>query len=331
MATTPSDPNHKPKLSLSLVINTHQSESTLARAIRSVPAAGEVVVMDMASEDKTVEVARALGARVYRHRPLGFVEPARAAAVARARQPWVLILDADEELSPALARRLPELISAKNQVEAYYLPRRNLVFGTALRAGGWWPDYQLRLFRVGQVEWSDRLHQPPTVHGRSLHLAVKEDEAIIHHHYDSLDAYLTRLYRYTQIEAEQRQASLSTQSNTQSTTSSATPVAGAFLAHFLAEFNRRYFAQAGWQDGTRGEALALLQSFYQLLTELRIWEADGFPELNLNVNLSVDKAEKGSAFRQALHELHYWYSSQRLAQAKGWRRLAWRLRRRFRL
>ncbi|MCX6704644.1 MAG: glycosyltransferase family 2 protein, partial [Candidatus Woesebacteria bacterium] len=96
---------------ISVVINTLNEEKNLPRAIASVKGlANEVVVCDMESGDKTVEVARSLGAKVFAHEKTGYVEPARNFAVSKASNPWVLVLDADEEVPDKLALKISQIL-----------------------------------------------------------------------------------------------------------------------------------------------------------------------------------------------------------------------------
>src|SRR5262245_29586580 len=92
---------------ISVVINTRNEEKNLPHALRSVrPWVDEIIVVDMCSEDRTVEIARSFGAKTFPHEPLGYCEPARAFALGQATQPWVLILDADEMVPAPLSRAL---------------------------------------------------------------------------------------------------------------------------------------------------------------------------------------------------------------------------------
>src|SRR5450759_4249900 len=100
-------------VSISVVINTLNEEANIAYALRSVRTwVDEIVVVDMHSDDRTREVAETYGARVYLHDRVGYVEPARRFALAKATGDWILILDADELIPPRLARRLSDIAAA---------------------------------------------------------------------------------------------------------------------------------------------------------------------------------------------------------------------------
>src|SRR5688572_12024024 len=95
---------------ISVVINTFNEEKNIERAIKSVAWADEILVCDMHSDDNTAIIARKLGATVFLHKRVGFVEPARNFAISKASNDWILILDADEEIPGSLSDKFKEII-----------------------------------------------------------------------------------------------------------------------------------------------------------------------------------------------------------------------------
>ncbi len=159
---------------LSAVINTLNEEKNLPRAIASVKGlVDEIVVVDMKSDDETVGVAKKLGAKVYEHPRANYVEPARNFALGKANGEWVLILDADEEISEFLAKKIKEII-AKPRADYFRLPRKNIVFGKWLKYSRWWPDYNIRLFKKGKVLWTEVIHSVPLTTGRGLDTSYRQ-------------------------------------------------------------------------------------------------------------------------------------------------------------
>src|SRR3989344_9344781 len=113
---------------ISVVINTWNEEKNLPRSIASIKdLASEIIVVDMESTDKTKEVAKKLGAKVFDHKYVGYVEPARNSALEYAKGPWILILDADEEIPDKLAKQLQK-IAKEEKYDFYRLPRKNIIF-----------------------------------------------------------------------------------------------------------------------------------------------------------------------------------------------------------
>jgi glycosyltransferase involved in cell wall biosynthesis len=145
---------------LSLVVITRNAELHLSRCLRSVPFADEVLVLDSGSEDQTVEIARQLGARVLVEEWRGF-GPQKRRATELAKNDWVLSLDADEALSPEAQSELRALLQGSEPSFAVAMfPRLSFHMGRWIRHGGWYPDWQTRLYNRRQANWSnDVLHE----------------------------------------------------------------------------------------------------------------------------------------------------------------------------
>lgn len=250
---------------ITVVINTLDEEANLPRALASVKAlADEIVVVDMESRDGTVKIAKEAGSKVYMHKPMGYVEPTRNFAISKAKGEWVLILDADEELTENLRNRIKEIVNSQESADYYRIARKNVIFGKWMEHTGWWPDYNIRLFKRGKVVWNEIIHSVPTTIGRGQDLPAEEGLAIIHYNYANLTEYLERMDRYTSIEFQTLQKN---------------------KYHFVwkdlitkptKEFIDRYFAGEGYKDGAHGLALSMLQAFSQLTLYLKVWQAEKF-------------------------------------------------------
>jgi glycosyltransferase involved in cell wall biosynthesis len=145
---------------LSLLVITRNAEPHIARCLKSVPFAADIVVLDSGSEDRTIEIAKSLGARVFEEEWRGF-GPQKRRATELANSDWVLSLDADEALSDAAQIEVQALLAkpAAN-VEAYTFPRLSFHLGKWIRHGGWYPDWQTRLYNRTSANWSaDPLHE----------------------------------------------------------------------------------------------------------------------------------------------------------------------------
>lgn len=147
------------KLPLSLVVITLNEERNIERCLRSVPFAADVVVVDSGSQDRTREIASSLGARVLRREWQGF-GPQKKYATEQASQDWILSLDADEALSPELVREIQTRFASLNPEVGYEIPRKSWHLGRWIRHGGWYPDYQLRLYNRKFSQWPDaQIHE----------------------------------------------------------------------------------------------------------------------------------------------------------------------------
>lgn len=295
---------------ISVVINTLNEEKNLPLSIASVKGfADEIVVIDMESTDKTVEVAKKLGAKVFLHKKMGYVEPARNFAISKALNSWVLVLDADEEVTQGLSLQIQKILK-EPKADYYRIPRKNIIFGKWLKHSRWWPDYNIRLFKKGSVSWNEVIHAVPMTQGIGGDLEANEEAAILHHNYDTVEQYIERMNRYTSQHATLRVSEgykfswkdvIIKPSN---------------------EFFSRYFFGEGYKDGLHGLALSFLQAFSELVMYLKIWQKEKFVEKDLNIN------EVNLLMRDEEKELHYWQGD---SQFKESGKLTDRIRRKFKI
>lgn len=297
---------------ISVVINTFNEEDNLPRALASVKdLADEVVVVDMKSTDKTVEVAGKGGARVYEFKKVGYVEPARNYAISKAVNDWVLVLDADEEIPKSLAKRLKRIVE-KPKADYYRIPRKNMIFGKWMKHTQWWPDYQVRFFKKGKVTWSELIHSVPITSGTGADFPAKGDLAIFHRNYDTVEQFLERMNRYTTI-----QANLLVKEKHK------------FLWKDLIkkptkEFLDRYFSGEGYKDGLHGLALSLLQAFSVTVVYIKVWQKEKFLEQTTSFK------EVALEFGQAERELNWWLTEKFIKENSFFKALPKRIARKVR-
>ena len=183
---------------LSAVLITRNAAAVLEPCLESVAFADEIVVVDAASSDATLEIAARRGARVVQREWLGFGRQ-KQFAVEQARHDWVLCLDADERVSRELAASIQAVLAAP-ATPVYRMPRRNRFLGRWLAHGEGYPDWSPRLFNRLNARWSDDL-----VHEKVLYSVtpgtLRGD--LLHDPGDDLSAYLERQNRYTTLAARQ--------------------------------------------------------------------------------------------------------------------------------
>jgi (heptosyl)LPS beta-1,4-glucosyltransferase len=249
---------------LSVVITAWNEAANLPRAVKSVSGlADEIVVVDTESTDDTIAVAKKLGCKVFSHPNTGIVEPVRNFSISKASGNWILLLDADEEVSPALAKAIHQAMTS-DAADYFRLPRKNLIFGKWITSSHWWPDYVYRLFKKGFIVWNEAIHSVPMTRGRGADFPARENSAIIHHHYQNIDQYLERINRYTDHQLKLLQEHHVEFSWSQLVTQPSQ------------EFIRQFFARGGYKDGVHGLALAGLQGFSELVLYLKLWQNTGF-------------------------------------------------------
>lgn len=275
---------------ISVVINTINEEENLPRAIASVKGlAQEIIVVDMHSTDKTVEVAKKLGAKVYDFDKVGYVEPARNFAVSKAENKWIFILDADEELSESLKERINAIIET-DEADYVRIPRKNIVFGKWIKHSRWWPDYNIRLFKKGFVTWNEVIHSVPITTGVGIDITEGEEFAILHHHYNSIEQYVEKLNRYTTLHAKNHLKDgykLKWQD---------------LVSKPVNEFLSRFFYGEGYKDGIHGLALSGLQAFSEFVMYLKIWTYSEKSEISEKLTLK----ETIATMKNSGKDISYW-------------------------
>ena len=281
-----------------MVINTFNEEANIERAVKSVEWADEILVCDMYSDDNTAVIAKKLGAKIIFHKRVGFVEPARNMAISKAEGDWVLVLDADEEIPSELAGKIREIISKDGVVTHVEIPRKNIIFGKALKASMWWPDYNTRLFKKNSLTWGNRIHSKPKTEGQGLTLTASENNAIIHHHYQSISQYLQRMDRYTSIQAKELKES-GYEFDWRD-----------LIKKPLGEFLSRFYANRGFEDGLHGLALSLLQAFSHFVMYLKVWEKSDFADKNLKFE------ELNEVLKDSGTEISHWMKYGNLSNNK---------------
>lgn len=266
---------------LSAVITAWNEEKDIARVISSVKKLADeiVVVVDEATTDRTAEIAKKLGAKIFTHPHTGVVEPMRNFSISKATGDWILLLDADEEIPAALAKKIKELVKEPS-VDYYRLPRKNIIFGKWITSDHWWPDYVYRLFRRGSVTWKDAVHSIPITSGEGKDVPAEEELSLVHHNYSTVSEYLEQIDRYTQIALP----------------ASFTP--SDLVTKPIGEFLSQYFARRGYTQGLHGVALAGLQMFSEFVRYLKLWESRGFAETEFSqTQLTRELKNKAREYR----------------------------------
>ena len=248
-------------LPLSVTIIARDEADRIGEAIRSVAFADEVVVLDSGSTDGTVAVAQALGARVVETDWPGHIAQ-KNRALALASHDWVLSIDADERVSPALAAAIAAVRTGTPTVAGYQFARRNWILGEPLAHGNWYPDRRVRLFDRRRARWGGQdPHDRVLLDGPGAHL----DGDLFHHPYRTLGEHLATIDRYTLIAAREACA--------RGVRARIWDVALRPILHFV----KAYLLRAGFLDGVRGLLMASLGAIYVLIkwTRIRLGAGEG--------------------------------------------------------
>lgn len=213
--------------------------------IGSLPWADRILVFDSFSEDGTVRLARAAGAAVRQHPFVNFAAQ-RNAALAAVESDWVLFVDADERGTGGLGEEIRRVMETRPEA-GWYVPRHNYIFGHLTRGGGWYPDYQLRLFRHGRVHYRRPVHEVAEVDGEIGRL----ENALVHYNYRDVAQFHEVQRRYTRYEATILQEK------------GITPKLYTPYTQPLRHFWWRFFRLKGYRDGLHGLRLSGYMAYYE--------------------------------------------------------------------
>lgn len=242
-----------PKLTVTVI--TRDEAANVAAALESVAWADEIVVVDSRSADDTVAIARRHTDRVIVRDWPGYSAQKNFAA-AEASNDWILSLDADERVTPALAGEIGTLLGAEPPARGYRLPRTSFYLGTWIRSTDWYPDYQLRLYDRRVSRWAGIVHEGVEVDGPVGRL--RSD--LQHVPYRDIAHHLQTIDRYTTLAARQM------------SDGGRTVGAAGLVARPLAAFLRNYVARGGWRQGSVGLVVSVLNSYYVFLKFAKLWE-----------------------------------------------------------
>jgi len=297
---------------ISVVINVVDEEvRLLPRVLRSVKnLADEIVLVDMTSgKELKKEFEGKAKIKLYKIQRLPYVELARNFGISKVTGDWVLLLDPDEEVKKGLKKEL-ESIVRNPKADYYRIPRKNIIFNKWIRNSRWWPDYNIRFFKRGFVNWSEVIHRVPETKGVGLDLRAKEEKAIVHYHYVSVDQFVERLNRYTSAHAKLK-------------CSEGYKLDWRDLVRKpVGEFLSRYFQGEGYKDGMHGFVLAGLQAFSEFIVYIKVWQMMKFKETSLDVCEVIDEIKNVNL------DLNYWIADTLVKKSGG---IKYRIKRKFRL
>ena len=243
---------------VSIAIITRNEEKNIKDALDSVREFDEIIIVDSYSTDKTMEICKEYGTNIYQHEWEGYARQ-KQKAVDYASGPWVLILDADERLTPELKNEVTKKI-ADSRYDGYYIPRENYFMGKWIQHSGWWPDHTLRLFKkeVSHVEQRE-VHEKVIVNGSIGYMS----SPIKHYSYRTISDFVQRMDTYSTLSAKEfiHKSMVSS--------------FGSMLVSPVLVFFKMFFLRQGFRDGIHGYVLAMLYSFYTFLKYVKILERKG--------------------------------------------------------
>ena len=283
---------------ISVILATFNEEKNIAACLKTVTWADEIIVVDGSSTDKTVAIAKKFTPNVLvRENPLMFHKN-KQLAINKAGGDWILYLDADERVSPKLKLEIQKVIQ-NNDINGYWIPRKNIIFGQWIRHTGWYPDYKLRLFKNGKAYLPCKsVHEEPVLNGKAGYL----NNNLIHYNYQNIHQFVRKLNN------------LYTQNDRDVFLSSGKKIYWQDALRFpVSDFLKRYFLEEGYKDGLHGLNLSLFQAFMAFTTFAKIWEKEGFASSAPANTLSGVAGE----FKRIGKEFNYWLLTAKMNNSRS--------------
>lgn len=222
-------------------------------------------------------------------KPFTFAEQVRQEVQKHAAYDYVLFFDHDE-IFPATLKQY--LLENMKMYDYFFIPRKNFIFGKWIKHSRWWPDYQIRFLKKNSVYWDTAIyiHVQPQLKGKGIHLEPKEELAIDHHSYLSIDEYIDKLRFYAKAEATQLADGTKEYTLKNS------------IQKSLSELMSRYFTSEGYKDGAHGFVLGILQIFYYFMVYFYYWEKKKYRDIDQKeLTESIDYF-----FNRGSFEVNYW-------------------------
>lgn len=242
---------------LTVLIPCFNSEKVVRPTLKSVQWADEIVACDSFSTDRTLDLMREAGARIIQNKYINSASQ-KNWAIPQCSHEWILIVDTDEVLEPALIEEIQNIILKDDlKFQAYKIPRKNFVYGAWMKHGGLYPDYQIRLFRKGNARYESReVHASMIVKGE----IGRVKGHFLHEGFKDIREWFLKTERYVTYERDEfikkgRKFSF-------------------FKALFYPPiiFLRNYFLRRGFLQGFPGFLIASLDSVYYFMIYSKLYE-----------------------------------------------------------
>lgn len=248
-------------MKISVIVPVKDEAADLPSLLKSLSFADEVIVIDTGSMDNSIEIAQEMGAKVVREKFIDFSQ-IRNFGTGLAKNDWILSLDADNEVTPELAKEIdklpdpPQPAGGFGGVSAYKIGRINFIWGRPILHADWGPDddCHIRLYHRGSGEFKGTVHEQFVTNSAIKKLRGR----LLHYNYSSISEYITKLNVYSQIEADERRSHKQKFSY------------WSLFFEPLYDFGKRYFYKLGFLEGWHGFYLCLLQSYFFKASNIKL-------------------------------------------------------------
>jgi len=238
---------------ISATIITKNEEKNIDRCLFSLDWVDEIVVVDSGSTDKTLEICKKYGCKIFQTEWMGFGKT-KQLAVDKTSNNWVLSIDADEYISKELKKRLINF--DVNNCLGYKIKRSSFYLNRKIKYSGWQSDFPIRLFNKEYGGFNQKeVHESIEVRG----LVCKIKHEILHYPFPSITAHVNKINLYTELGAQELFKK-----------NKKTTIIYAFISG-ISKFIKMYFIKFGFLDGKEGLILAILSGYYSMLKYLKLW------------------------------------------------------------
>lgn len=284
-------------MSLSAVISAYNEEKKIEDCLKSVSFADEIILVNNSSTDRTAEIAKKYTSKIFKRANNPMLNVNKNFGFSKATGDWILNLDADERVSEELQKEIKQVLKTSKDVNGYWIPRKNIIFGKWIEYTGWYPDHQLRLFRKNKGKFGEKhIHEMIKLNGKDGYL----NNNLTHYNYENIIQFLHKMEIYVESESKnliENGYELQVKD---------------VINLPLKEFMSRFFAREGYKDGLHGLVLSFLMSFYYLCIFVSIWEKQKFKDQEIN---SFSLIEEES--RNIGKEFKYWFKNEKIKLTKN--------------
>lgn len=308
-------------MKISVVISAYNEEKMIEECLKSAKlVADEIIVVNNSSVDNTEELSKKYAKVFTRPNDPVNLNKNKNFGFTKATGDWIISLDADERITPELAKEILKTVNRQQlTVEGFDIPRKNIIFGKWIQHSIWWPDYNLRLFKKGKGRFAQKhVHEKLDVEGE----VGKLESPMIHYNYQTVSQFINKLNRtYTESEAENFIKS------------------GKNIYWFDAirwptnDFVKTFFFQKGYKDGMHGLILSMFQAFYALVFFAKVWERkENFKDLFTSPSSPLKQSNFLMAviqeFQHAAKDIRFWIF-ETLMDQNSTKKIYYKLRRKF--
>ncbi|MEK7572934.1 MAG: glycosyltransferase family 2 protein [Patescibacteria group bacterium] len=240
---------------ISAVILTKNEEENIKKCLDCVLWCDEKLLIDDYSTDNTVDLARKLGAKVFERRLGKDFSAQRNFGISKAKNEWVLFIDADEIVSDDLKKEILKKVQENKEINGYFIKRQDFVFGKKIKHGEFGENSLVRLAKKNAGSWKGKVHEKWEIKGE----VGKLTHTLEHFSHHSIDGFLRKINFYTDVRAKELY-----ERGTKASFFS-------IIIYPKLKFIQNYFLKLGFMDRTTGLVLAIMMSLHSFLVRGKLW------------------------------------------------------------